>query len=368
MNRVSPGHVRDAIVEFLSNSADSVSLREIESVVVRKLGEVPRSSIRSYLNLNTPAVFERTERGSYRLVGVSPLTNGHWKHSDEHVEGRARLIHADAIDWLRACEPRSFHAVVTDPPYGLVEYSEKEQSKLRNGSGGGVWRVPPSFDGNQRSPLPRFTTLGEQEIAYLGRFFEMLGLLFYRVTVPGANIIVASNPLISHYVATALSKAGLEPRGAIDRLVMTMRGGDRPKNAHKEFKDVSVLPRSMWEPWLVFRRPLDGRVQDNLRTWRTGGFRRISDDQPFGDVIKSGPTKKAERALAPHPSLKPQAFLRQVISAVLPMQQGVLLDPFAGSGSTLAAANHVGYDSVGIEKDVTYFRIAKGAIQPLSRL
>ena len=368
MERVSPGHVRDAIVEFLSHSDDSVSIREIEAVVVRKLGEVPRSSIRSYLNLNTPGTFERTERGAYRLTGalsVGTRAPFGWR---EHVEGHARIIHADAVEWLRTCEPRSFHAVVTDPPYGLVEYSEKEQSKLRNGNAGGVWRIPPSFDGSQRSPLPRFTTLGEQEVAYLGRFFEMLGLLFYRVAVPGANIVVASNPLISHYVAAALSKAGLEPRGTIVRLVMTMRGGDRPKNAHAEFKDVSVLPRSMWEPWLVFRRPLEGRVQDNLRKWRTGGFRRISDDQPFGDVIKSGPTRKSERQLAPHPSLKPQAFLRQVVSAVLPMQEGVLLDPFAGSGSTLAAANFVGYESVGLERDEAYFRVAKAAIRPLSRL
>ena len=53
---------------------------------------------------------------------------------------------------------------------------------------------------------------------------------------------------------------------------MTMRGGDRPKGAHDEFSGVSVMPRSMWEPWLVFRKPLEGRVQDNLRKWRTGGI------------------------------------------------------------------------------------------------
>lgn len=367
MERISPGHIRDAIVEFLSHSDESVPLKEIEAVVVRKLGNVPRSSIRSYLNLNTPALFDRAERGAYRLARTASREKAmvEWP---EHREGRARIVHADALDWLRACEPRSFHAVVTDPPYGLVEYSEKEQTKLRNGKGGGVWRVPPSFDGNRRSPLPRFTTLGEQEISYLGRFFEMLGLLFYRATVPGANIVIASNPLISHYVASALSKAGLEPRGTIVRLVMTMRGGDRPKNAHEEFEHVSVLPRSMWEPWLVFRRPIEGRVQDNLRKWRTGGFRRISDDQPFGDVIKSSPTSKRERQIAPHPSLKPQAFLRQIVSAVLPMRQGMLLDPFAGSGSTLAAANHAGYDSVGLEKDETYFKLARTGISGLSRI
>ena len=80
---------------------------------------------------------------------------------------------------------------------------------------------------------------------------------------------------------------------------MTMRGGDRPKNAHEEFADVTVMPRSKWEPWLLFRKPLEGRVQDNLRMWGTGGLRRISDDQPFGDVIVSAPTRRAERKPGP---------------------------------------------------------------------
>jgi len=368
MDRVAPGHVRDAIVDFLSRSDDAVSLREIEAVVIRKLGDVPRSSIRSYLNLNTPEAFERTERGYYRLnqtVPVSParLDPG----TTEHREGLARLVHADATDWLRRCEPRSFHAIVTDPPYGLVEYSDKEQAKLRQRSGG-VWRVPPSFDGSVRSPLPRFTTLTERDLAQLGRFFEMIGLLFFRATVPGANIVIASNPLISHYVAAALAKSGLEPRGTIVRLVMTMRGGDRPKNAHDEFSDVSVLPRSMWEPWLVFRRPLEGRAQDNLRKWGAGGFKRIGKDQPFGDVIRSGRTPRAEKLIAPHPSLKPQAFMRQLVGSVLPLGRGSILDPFAGAGSTLAAANHLGYESVGVERDPLYFALAQRSIGRLAAL
>ncbi len=165
----------------------------------------------------------------------------------------------------------------------------------------------------------------------------------------------------------ALWTAGLERRGEIARLTMTLRGGDRPKAAHREFNEVSVMPRSMWEPWLVFRKPLEGRVQDNLRHWKTGGFRRPNSNQPFGDVLHSAPTRKNERELAPHPSLKPQAFLRQVVRAVLPLGEGTVFDPFAGSGSTLAAAEAVGYASIGVEKDAYYFDIACRSIPRLVR-
>jgi site-specific DNA-methyltransferase (adenine-specific) len=180
--------------------------------------------------------------------------------------------------------------------------------------------------------------------------------------------VVATNPLLSHLVSAALAGAGLERRGEIIRLVMTMRGGDRPKNAHLEFPDVSVMARSMYEPWVVFRKPLEGRVQDNLRKWKTGGFRRPEQDKPFGDVIPSSPTQRRERSIAPHPSLKPQAFLRKIVRAVLPLGEGTVLDPFAGSGSTLAAAQAVGYASIGVEKDGAYVATAKNAIEPLSKI
>jgi site-specific DNA-methyltransferase (adenine-specific) len=247
----------------------------------------------------------------------------------------------------------------------LHEYTQEQQAKLRQRKGG-VWRIPPSFDGHKRSPLPRFTVLKEEQLNELGAFFLEWARLLFPKLVPGANVIVASNPLLSHIVSWSLAEAGLERRGEIIRLVMTMRGGDRPKAAHEEFKEVSVMPRSMWEPWVAFRKPIEGRVQDNLRNWKTGGFRRPSLDQPFCDVIKSAPTHKSERKLAPHPSLKPQAFLRTLVRAVLPLGEGVVCDPFAGSGSTLAAAEAVGYASVGTEKDSQYFELAQSAMAALA--
>ncbi len=283
-----------------------------------------------------------------------------------YSSGGVRLFHADSIEWLRSQPEKSFHGVVTDPPYGLVEYTPSQLKKLRAGRGG-TWRIPPSFDGNTRSPLPRFTTLSPVELEQIVTFFRNFGQALLPTLVPGAHLMLASNPLVSHLIAFALDDAGFERRGEVIRLVTTMRGGDRPKNAHHEFEDVSVMPRSMWEPWLLFRRPLEGTVAENLRKWGTGGLRRISPDQPFGDVIRSSPTRPVERAIANHPSLKPQAFMRQVVRAILPLGEGVVLDPFAGSGSTLAAAKAVGYDAVGVELDADYAQLASRSIDPLAQ-
>ena len=281
--------------------------------------------------------------------------------------GQAELHEGNCLEWLATQPENSVHGVVTDPPYGLVEYTDTQQRKLRNGRGG-VWRLPPSFDGNVRSPLPRFTTLTSAQLNNVSEFFRRWATALMPVLVPGAHVLVASQPLVSFRVSTALADAGLERRGEVIRLVMTMRGGDRPKNAHEEFREVSVMPRSMWEPWLLFRKPLEGRAQDNLRRWKTGALRRPEESRPFCDVIKSSPTRKAEKSIAPHPSLKPQAFLRQVVRAILPLGVGVVLDPFAGSGSTLAAAEAVDYRSVGVEVDPEFVRLAEDAIPKLARL
>jgi site-specific DNA-methyltransferase (adenine-specific) len=371
MTRRRPGEVRDAIVEVLEGRRSAASVQAISDEVSRLIGEVSASSVRSYLQLNTPVLFARTERGQYVLNGFDnplpvPAIAGRGISAD-WTFGKARLVQADCNDWLAVQSANSIHAVVTDPPYGLIEYSDEEQKKLRSGQGG-VWRIPPSFDGAKRSPLPRFTVLKPADLDALERFFLAWGRSLVRVLVPGANVVVASNPLLSHLVSGALARAGLERRGELVRLVMTMRGGDRPKAAHLEFSGVSVMPRSMWEPWLLFRKPIQGRVQDNLRRWGTGGFRRISDDKPFGDVIESAPTRAKERELANHPSLKPQAFLRRVVRGVLPLGEGVVLDPFAGSGSTLAAAQAVGYSSIGVERDASYVELARDAIPKLSGL
>jgi site-specific DNA-methyltransferase (adenine-specific) len=273
----------------------------------------------------------------------------------------------DAFEWMADRQPASIHAIVTDPPYGLKEYTEVEKRKLRQGQGG-VWRIPPAFDGCKRSPLPRFTVLDDTDRGALRTFFERFAEGAMRVLVPGGHIFIATNPLLSHLVYLPMIEAGFEKRGEIIRLVQTLRGGDRPKNAHVEFTQVSVMPRSGWEPWGLFRKPCEGRVQDNLREWKTGGLRRISPLQPFSDVIQSSPTRAEERAIADHPSLKPQSFMRQIVRAALPLGCGVLLDPFMGAGSTIAAAMAVGYDSIGLELDPSYFRTAGRAIPRLMQL
>lgn len=254
--RNAPGQVRDAILQVLRTAPDGLTAKRIYQRVAKVNGPTPESSIRSYLRLNTPDLFMKEARGVYRLRTSQngALEQGFFgsttsPQKQPFLLGKATLIHDDCFSWLDRRENNSIQAVVTDPPYGLHEYSANQQQKLRKRRGG-VWRIPPSFDGHKRSPLPRFTTLTNSQRRQLREYFLVWASLLLPKLVPGANVIVASNPLLSHIVSNALEAAGLERRGDIIRLVMTMRGGDRPKAAEDEFRNVTVMPRSMWEPWL----------------------------------------------------------------------------------------------------------------------
>lgn len=284
-----------------------------------------------------------------------------------HLSDGITYVLTDAIKWLADLPPNSIHAVVTDPPYGMVEYEEKNHAKLRKGRGG-VWRIPPSFDGVKRRPVPRFTVLSKEEIINLHGFFSSVAYGLLKALVPGGHVFIASNPLVSTMTFHAFIESGFEKRGEVIRLVQTLRGGDRPKGAEEEFTDVSVMPRSCWEPWGVFRKPFEGTVAENLRCWGTGALRRISPEEPFKDVIPCSPTRSPEKDIAPHPSLKPQRLMRRLVRAALPLGVGIILDPFAGSGATLAAAEAVDNKAIGTDSDSQYFAMAKRAFVPLATL
>src|SRR5947207_11440435 len=72
--------------------------------------------------------------------------------------------------------------------------------------------------------------------------------------------------------------------------------------------------------------------------------------------------------MAPHPSLKPKSFLRQIVYTALPLGEGIVADPFMGSGSTVAAAEAVGVQAIGVERFRDYFEVSREAVPKLASL
>ena len=237
--------------------------------------------------------------------------------------------------------------------------------KLQTG-GGGVWRLPQSgMVANGAPATVHDSVAGTEGRDYV--FFRRWAVVLCRNCARG-SCCDGWKLVLQMYVQTRWLE-GFENRGTILRLYHGFRGGDRPKNAEREFPDVCVTPRGNFEPWMLFRKPFSERtVAENLRKWDTGGLRMLEGGKPLPDAIPSFKTPSKEREIADHPSLKPQHFLRILVRSLLPFGRGVVLDPFMGSGSTIAAAMAIGYDASGIEIDPTFYALAKKASAPLSAL
>lgn len=66
-----------------------------------------------------------------------------------------------------------------------------------------------------------------------------------------------------------------------------------------------------------------------------------------------------------HPTIKPLRLMQYLIELVMPPKDGLLLDPFAGSGTTILACKQLGYNAIGIEKEEEYCKIAEARINSL---
>ena len=109
-----------------------------------------------------------------------------------------RIYNDDCLNWLDGRAPNSITAIVTDPPYGVREYTDAEMEKMRAGKGG-IWRLPPSFDGHIRSAVPRFSVINDdpREMDNLYAFFKKWGTLAYNVLVPGDTATDSENALMA---------------------------------------------------------------------------------------------------------------------------------------------------------------------------
>ena len=140
-------------------------------------------------------------------------------------------------------------------------------------------------------------------------------------------------PLLSFLVSGALLRGGLERRGEIARAgnrLCVAAIGQRPLTW--EFEGVSVMPRSMWEPGLCFANRLTGVFRTTCGTGALGGFRRVSNTKPFGDVIESAPTRALERKPAPHPSLEATGVPASTGTWCLAARARRSADPARGGG------------------------------------
>jgi len=283
-----------------------------------------------------------------------------------------RVHRADAFEFLPRLPEESVHAIVTDPPFGI------------------------GFLGNLWDEFP------DGPVGYQG-WAKVWARACLRVLVPGGHLVAFGGNRTMHRMTAGLEDAGFEIRGLLGWIhaqgLPKQRGQLRPalepivlarkpftgsaistfgrhgtallnvEASRIPFADVEDSRSGYWpgdHPDRPQGRPWYGRVGGGGHRNRQGRWpatalvtdgalgdrSRYFDLERWAEVAYVAKSRGHVRALG-HPTVKPEPILAWLVSLVSWPGQ-VVLDPFAGTGTTVRAADNLSRLALGVERDAQY--------------
>lgn len=335
-----------------------------------------------------------------------------------HHDETTKVIHGDCIETMNQMEPESISAIVTDPPYGLsfmsakwdatppgVQWAEACYRVLKPGGhiaafgGTRTWHrlavaiedagfeMRDSLAWLYGSGFPKSHDVGKSTEAEdwdgwgtaLKPAFEPIVL----ARKPLAEKTVARNVLTHGTGAINIDACRVESDGSHKRSFQPTNNGRNVYGAQSGFEPTNASGR--WPANVLLDQHTAAWVDEQSGVLKTGGGNRASasggviyheraagEPREFpaneGGASRFFYSAKAPKSERPnvggvqHPTVKPLAIMGWLISLVTP-PDGVLLDPFAGSGTTLEAAQKLGFKSIGIEAEEAYLPLIDQRLQ-----
>lgn len=271
--------------------------------------------------------------------------------SSETTKPTAQILIGDALTHLCSFETATFDSVVTDPPYGIAAH------------GGMLGQVSANY--GERGTHSR--GYADNDPARYQQWCTSWLTECLRVLKPGGHMVCFGGPPTIHRLTCAAEDAGFEVRtqlawihrpGAARGAFLTDEGGVRTGHA-------STLTPA-FEPFVLLRKPLDQPTLRQNHAVHGTGFLRTTEcsvprlnqqGRPYhpstvmveadaidltawhSPFLAPKPAMDERRLVdgTAHPTVKPLDLIRHLVRLVTPAA-GRVLDPFAGSGTTLEAA------------------------------
>lgn len=294
------------------------------------------------------------------------------------------IINADCLDTLPLILANSVDSVVTDPPYHLASivkrFGAQGAAPAKVGATGVFNRSSRHFEGQ---------SWDDGTVAFEPATWQAV----MRVMKPGAHLIAFAHSTNYHRMASAIEAVGFEIRDQI----MWLYGTGMPKSYNISDTMKTAL-KPAHEPIVLARKPCSERTNiSNVLEWGTGGIEvercRVSDQarypanvlhtgaidhQPWSKYFYHAKADHSDRVKrckpcgsrysgksticlscgvmfeGGHPTVKPLALMEYLCRLVTPAG-GTILDPFAGTGSTMLAARNEGFKGIGIEMGKEYY-------------
>ncbi len=204
------------------------------------------------------------------------------------------------------------------------------------------------------------------------------GTELFRICKPGATVLVFNSTRTVAHVQVALESAGFYardivvyrrssgiPKGVNIKKQLEKRGYENPES----WDGWHSCLRNEWEAICVLQKPLVNNYLETLMEHGTGLFFTKNDLGGFQSNILENISREKNEDFNIHCTVKPLALMRKLIEIFVPRTgSSILLDPFAGSGTTLVAAKELSINYIGIEVVSDYVEIIKSRLNDVSGL
>lgn len=293
------------------------------------------------------------------------------KYVNKVIQGDCKLVMSNMPD-------DSIAACITDPPYNYEIIGRKWDSREINrrlsriqNSNTLVKNIPygSGLAGGVRNA--RWYDRNRENVSEYTNWCTEWGRELFNVCKHGAPVAVFSSARTAAHVQIALESAGFYTR---DLLVYRRHSGiPKGLNLGKKLEKSNHPDAEKWDGWhtcfrneweaiVLVQKPLLNNYWNTLQETGVGVFKTVNLDGTFQSNIIEGYDKKPEKKIA-HCTVKPLELIKKLIVTLVPKSNtNVILDPFAGSGTTLVAAQQLGYLYTGIEIEEEYVNIIEGRL------
>lgn len=296
-----------------------------------------------------------------------------------------KVLLGDCREVLKELPENTISACITDPPYNYEfighkwDNSEIQRRKDRVKDSKTLVKNIPYGSGlaggvrNERWYKKNRDNILEYEDWCLEWAAEL-----FRVCKPGASTLVFNSTRTVAHVQVALEKAGFYARD----IIVYRRSSGIPKgiNMKKTLEQKGYANPESWEGWhsclrseweaiCVVQKPLINNYTQTLLEYGTGLFYAKQEDGGFQSNILENIKRDKSPDYNVHCTVKPLELMKKLVDIFVPRVKGtIVIDPFAGSGTTLVAAKQAGIDYIGIEVEPSYIEIIEKRLQSINDL
>ena len=296
------------------------------------------------------------------------------------------IVNADCIEHLKTVEDNHFDSVVTDPPYHLTSIAKRftNSTEAKHGKDGSFQRLSKGFMGQEWDG---------GDIAFTTDLWKEV----YRTIKPGAVLLAFAATRNYHRMAVAIEDSGFEIfdminwiygtgfpkrknllKPAHEPIVMARKGVNRSLNIDdcriplEENADPRLGGKGSWSTDKskegVFKLGFEGkRITSNEKGRYPANIIHDGSEEEWSRYFYSAKASKKEKDGSNHPTVKPVSLMRYLVKLVTP-KDGLVLDPFAGTGTTGEACILEGRNYYLIEKTKEYIPDIEKRINKYDRL